>query len=75
MAIKICRAEPEYQIMRDREANTAVSSVAVTLPQEKSGDRKNVKTARILSLFSAFSISVIPASSAFHNGTCRRGLP
>ena len=40
MAMKICRAEPEYQIIRDNEAKTAVSSVAVTLPQEKSGDKK-----------------------------------
>lgn len=73
--MKICSAEPEYQIMRDREAKTAVSSVAVTLPQENSGDRKNVKMARILSLFAAFSIFVIPASSAFQNGTYRHDLP
>ena len=45
MAMKILIEEPEYQIMRDRDANTAVSSLAITLPQAKTGARKKVKTA------------------------------
>ncbi len=31
MATKILNTEPEYQVIRDGESNTAVSSVAVTL--------------------------------------------
>jgi hypothetical protein len=42
MAIKICCADPEYHIMRDREANTAVSSLAITLPQASNGESINV---------------------------------
>ena len=45
MAIRIRRADPEYQIMRDKEANTAVSSVARMLAHESSGETANVKTA------------------------------
>ena len=40
MAMKILIEEPEYQVMRDRDANTAVSSLAITLPQAKTGAKK-----------------------------------
>ena len=50
MAMKILIEEPEYQIMRDRDANTAVSSLAITLPQAKTGARKKVKTTSVLFL-------------------------
>ena len=58
MAMKILIEEPEYQIMRDRDANTAVSSLAITLPQAKTGARKKVKTA---SRFAALSICLAHA--------------
>ena len=51
--MKILIEEPEYQIMRDRDANTAVSSLAITLPQAKTGARIKVKNA---SRFAAFPL-------------------
>ena len=56
MAMKICSADPEYHIMRDREANTAVSSVARTLAHESSGETAKVKTASQINLFGVLSI-------------------
>ena len=57
IAMKICGAEPEYHIIRDKEANTAVSSVARTLAHESRGETANVKIASQISLFGALSIS------------------
>lgn len=54
--MKICILEPVYQIMRDREAKTAVSSVDMTLLHANNGDKRKVKTARIRSLLGALSI-------------------
>ena len=59
--MKILIEEPEYQIMRDRDANTAVSSLAITLPQAKTGARIKVKNASRFSRFSALSICLAPA--------------
>lgn len=50
----VYHALPEYQIMRERDANTAVSSVATTPARAISGERTNVKTARIRSFFDTF---------------------
>lgn len=61
MAMKILIEEPEYQIMRDRDANTAVSSLAITLPQAKTGARKKVKTTSRFSRFAVLSICLAPA--------------
>ena len=55
MAMNIRINEPENHIMRDSDANTAVSSLAITLPQANSGDRKNVNTARMINLLGSFS--------------------
>ena len=67
MAMKIRREEPEYQIMREREAKTAVSSLAPMLPHAHKGERTNVNTAMIRSLFDALSIflSVSPDAILF----------
>ena len=46
MATNIRNALPEYQIMREREANTAVSSVDITLTHAQAGEMRNVKSAR-----------------------------
>ena len=56
IAIKIRIDDPEYQIIRDNDANTAFSSLATTLPHANSGDRKKINTARIISLFGVLSI-------------------
>jgi hypothetical protein len=56
MAMKIRKDDPEYHIMRESEANTAVSSLALMLAQANNGDRTNVTTAMIRSLFCARSI-------------------
>ena len=48
---------PEYHIIRDKEANTAVSSVASIFAHESRGDIAKVKTASQINLFGDFSIS------------------
>ncbi len=56
MAMNMRMEEPENHIMRDSDANTAVSSLAKTLPHASKGDTINVNMARYFSLFAAFSI-------------------
>ena len=62
MAMNIRTEEPENHIMRDSDANTAVSSLAMTLPHANRGDNRNVKNARNLRRFAVLSISLFLAS-------------
>ena len=43
MEISILHGSPEYHINREREANTAVSSLAMTLPQASKGETMKEK--------------------------------
>ena len=51
MAMNIHSALPEYHIIRERDANTAVSLLETMLPQETIGERKKVKKASQRNLF------------------------
>ncbi len=59
IATSIRNSLPEYQIIREREANTAVSSLAITLPQAHRGEITKVKVPSSISLFAVLSAAFI----------------
>ena len=72
IAMKIRNAEPEYHIMRDSDANTAFSSLDITLPQATNGEMIKVNSASILSFFTVLFILITLISSVFQSGTSHR---
>lgn len=73
--MNILNGSPEYHIKREIDAKTAFSSLEITLTHASSGETMNVKHAKTLSLFAAFTVLFTPdspVSSVFQTGTSRR---